>query len=144
MFHMLNGPVEYIAFFYRPWFSSWGKEFHSFATASAQGGFEAADQSVLNEDCYVRFYLSVVLKYHQCHSTGSGHNEFSCVSSKKIRDTLCKEHTGNFFSLAGCTGRHEERKIIALSSWPLMRSATLLLVGTFAIVLVVSRTAFLS
>lgn len=93
----------------------WGKEFHGFATASAQGGFEAADQSVLNEDCYVRLYLSVVLKYHQCHSTGSGHNDFSCVSRKKIRDTPCKEHTGSFLSLAGCTGRHKERKIIALS-----------------------------
>lgn len=93
--------------------------------------------------CKTFLYLPVVLKYDQCYSTGSGCNEFSCVSSEKIRDMLCKECTGNFFFLASCTGRHRESKIVALSSWLLMQGTTLLLVGTFAIALNVSRTAFI-
>lgn len=52
----------------------------------------------MNEDCYVRlfsFLFIVVLKYDGSYSTGSGRNEFSCISVK-IWDSLYKEHVGNF------------------------------------------------
>lgn len=94
--------------------------------------------------CPVRLFFIYQLCWNTIRGTGSGHNEFSCVSSQKIRDTPCKEHTGNFFPLESCTGRHRKSKIVTLSSWLLMQGATLLLVGSFAIDLIVSRTAFLS
>lgn len=84
-----------------------------------------------------------MLKGDQSYSAGSGHNEFSCVSSQKIRDTLCEEHTGNFFPLESWTGRHRTSKIVTLSSWLPVQGAVLLLVGSFAIDLIVNRTDFL-
>lgn len=93
--------------------------------------------------CKAFLYLSSVLKCDQSYGAGSGHKEFSCVSSQRIRDTPCKEHTGNFFPLESCTGRHRKSKIVTLSSWLPMQGVTLLLVGNFAIDLIESRTAFL-
>lgn len=88
------------------------------------------------------FLFIVVLKYDGSYSAGPGCNEFSCISGK-IRDSLYKEYVGNFSFLGSCTEKHGECQIIALSSLVLTQGIVLLLVGSFAIDLIASRTAFL-